>query len=79
MKNTGQCSKFDQHIIDTAHEYDTKEKQWESCIYRKKIQMLNIYERFYIHKATKQDQQVNDTYMEVHNPIYVIMLTTYTT
>jgi hypothetical protein len=77
IKNSGQNSRFDQHILDTGHEYETIEKTMKILHIEKKGQMLDTYERFHIYEISKQNLQLNDNYAEIYNPIYNTIISTY--
>jgi hypothetical protein len=44
----------------------------------KKLPKLNTLERFHIYKETKGVLQMNDTFTEAHNPIFDVLIKTYT-
>jgi hypothetical protein len=77
IRNNGQNSKFDQHILDTRHEYETIEKTIKILHIKKKGQMLDTYERFHIYEISKQDLQLYNNYMEICNPIYNTIISAY--
>jgi hypothetical protein len=43
----------------------------------KKGPLLDTHERFHIYEITKQKMQLNDNFMDIHNPIYDEIITTY--
>jgi hypothetical protein len=79
IKNNGQHSKFSQHVIETEHEYDIKERSMNILHIEKKGQILDTYERFHIYETSKQNKQLNDTLTETYNPIYDVILTRFPT
>jgi hypothetical protein len=42
----------------------------------KKGKYINKLEKFYIYKTTKQNLQLNDTYTDIHNPIFDTLIKT---
>jgi hypothetical protein len=72
IKNIGQNSKFTQHILNTAHEYETRGKTMTILNVKKKGKMLKTDEKFYI----KQNTQLNDNLTEIYNPIYNLIIAT---
>jgi hypothetical protein len=69
IKNNGQNSKFAQHVLDTAHEYETMEKAKKIVHIEKKGQVLDTYERFHMFEISKQNIHLNDNFAETYNPI----------
>jgi hypothetical protein len=39
----------------------------------KKGQLMNTWERFHIHRLSRDDLQLNDTYTDTHNPIFTLI------
>jgi hypothetical protein len=67
-------SKFAQHVLDTQHTYDTIEKTMDILHIERKGPQLNTSERFYKHSLSAQKFQMNDTYIDIHNPIFNIII-----
>jgi hypothetical protein len=79
IRTNRQNSKFAQHILDTGYEYDTLEQTMKILHVEKKGPKLNTLERFYIDDITKKDLQMNDTFTDIHNPIFdTLVKNTYT-
>jgi hypothetical protein len=49
----------------------TMEKTMKILHIEKKSQILNTYERFHIYKIGKQNMQLNDTFTETYNHMYI--------
>jgi hypothetical protein len=43
----------------------------------KKGHLLNTLERFHIYSVSKQKLQMNDTFSDIHNPIFGLIINTY--
>jgi hypothetical protein len=67
-------SKFAQHMLDTQDTYDTIEKTMDIFHFGRNSPHLNALERFYIHNLSAQKLQMNDTYTDIHNPIFNLIL-----
>jgi hypothetical protein len=39
--------------------------------------LLGTYKKFHIYEITRQKVQLNDSYTDVHNPIYNVITATY--
>jgi hypothetical protein len=70
-------SKFAQHILDTGQTYNTIDQTMEILHIEKKGHKLNTLERFVIYTLTKKSRQLNDTYTMMNNPIFDILMKTY--
>jgi hypothetical protein len=64
--NTGYAN----HILNTGHAYGPITDTMEIITTGKKGKHLNTLERYYIYKTNKENIQMNDTYIETHNPIF---------
>jgi hypothetical protein len=45
--------------------------------YAKKCQLLNTLEWFHIYNLSKHKQQMNDTFADIHDPIFVLIINTH--
>jgi hypothetical protein len=72
IQTNGKSSKFAQHILNTTHNYDTKEKTMKILHVERKGQMLDTLENYYIYTITRQGLQMNETSTStyMYNPIY---------
>jgi hypothetical protein len=70
-------SKFAKHILDTGHSYNTIDQTMEILHIEKKGHKLNTLERFEIYTLTKKSMQLNDTHTVTNNPIFDILIKTY--
>jgi hypothetical protein len=63
--NTG----YSNHILNTRHTYRTITDTME-IITGRKGRYLNTLERYYIYEIYKNNFHMNDTNIDVHNPIF---------
>jgi hypothetical protein len=75
MKTNGHRSKFDQHILDTAHNHDTIEQTMEIPYIERKGKVLNALESYHIYRLTTQKLQMNEALTDTYNPIYILIKT----
>jgi hypothetical protein len=64
--NTG----YTNHILNTGHTYGTITDTMEIMETERKGKHLNMLERYHIYKASKNKIQMNDTNIDVYNPIF---------
>jgi hypothetical protein len=64
--NTG----YENHILNTGHAYGTITDTMEIMKTERKGRHLNTLERYYIYKASKDKIQMNDTNIDIYNPIF---------
>jgi hypothetical protein len=76
-KSNKQHSKFASHILDSGHSYNTMDQTLEVLHIEKKGLKLNTLGRFYIYDLTKKGLQLNDTFSDMCNPIFDILVKTY--
>jgi hypothetical protein len=69
-----QHSKFALHILNTGHSYNTIDQTLKVLHVEKKGLKLNTLERFYIYDLTKRGLQLNDTFTDIYNPIFNILV-----
>jgi hypothetical protein len=70
IRTNKQNSKFAQHILETQHNYDPTDQSMQVLHIEKKSPKLNKLERFYIYDLAKRGLQMNDTFADIHNPIF---------
>jgi hypothetical protein len=68
-------SKYAQHILETGHTYGTIENTLHILHCEKKGPLMNTSEQFHIHRLTKDNLQLNDTYTDTYNPIFDLITT----
>jgi hypothetical protein len=78
IRTNKQNSKYAQHILETRHNYDTMDQIMKILHIEKKGPKLNTLERFHIYKMTKKGLQMNDTFTDIHNPIFDVLIKTHT-
>jgi hypothetical protein len=66
-----------QHILDTQHAYGTIEDTLDILHIEKKGPLKNTLERFHIYKLSQENMQLNDTYTDIHNPIFNLITNYY--
>jgi hypothetical protein len=74
IRTNKQNSKFAQHILETGHTYNMMDQTMEVLHIEKKGHKLNTLERLYIYDLTKKGLQMNDTFTDMHNPIFHIQI-----
>jgi hypothetical protein len=72
--NKQQHSKFAQHILETTHTYDTTDRTMKILHIEKKGQKLKTSYTRKIYDATKKSLQLNDTFTDIHNPIFEVLI-----
>jgi hypothetical protein len=78
IRTNKQNSKFAQHILETRHNCDTMDQIMNILHIEKKGPKLNTLERYRIYEMTKRSLQMNDTFMDMHNPIFDVLIKTHT-
>jgi hypothetical protein len=67
--------KHDNHVTLLATIYSRAIEDTLSILHReKKCILLNTLEQFHIHKLTKENLQLNDTYTDTYNPIFDLII-----
>jgi hypothetical protein len=59
------------------HNYDTMDQIMKILHIEKKGPKLNTLERYHIYEMTKRGLQMNDTFMDMHNPIFDVLIKTH--
>jgi hypothetical protein len=72
--NTG----FANHILNTVHTYRTITDTMEIMKTERKGSYLNTFERYYIYENSKDNLHMNDTNIDIHNPIFKALHRIYT-
>jgi hypothetical protein len=67
-------SRYAQHILETGHAYGTIEDTLSILHRERKGVLMNTLEQFHIHKLTKENLQLNDTYTDTYNPIFDLII-----
>jgi hypothetical protein len=70
-------SRYAQHILETGHTYGTIEDTLNILHFEKKGPLINTLKQFHIHKLSKDNLQLNDTYTDTYNPIFNLIITHY--
>jgi hypothetical protein len=61
-------TKYAEHILDTQHTYAPITDTMDILHIEKKGRLMNTWEKFYIHKLSKNNLQLNGTYTDMNNP-----------
>jgi hypothetical protein len=72
--NTGYAN----HILNTGHTYGIITHTMEIIKTEKKRRYLNTLERYHIYKIGKDNLHMNDTNIDIHNPIFKALHKIYT-
>jgi hypothetical protein len=72
--NKQQHSKFVQYILEITHTYDTIDRTMKVLHIEKKEQKLNTLEKYHIYNTTKKGPQLNDTFTNMDNPIFDVLI-----
>jgi hypothetical protein len=72
--NKQQHSKFVQHILETTHTYDTINRTMKILHIEMMGQKINTLEKYHIYNTTKKGLQLNDTFTDIHNPIFDVLI-----
>jgi hypothetical protein len=59
--------------LDTGHTYRSVINTMKVLKMQRKGKHLNTLERYYIYEMRKDGLQMNDTYIDTHNPIFEII------
>jgi hypothetical protein len=77
IRTNKQNSKYAQHILETGHNNDTMDQIMTVLQVEKKGQKLNTLGRFHVYEMTRKSLQMNDTFTDIHNPIFYILIKTH--
>jgi hypothetical protein len=67
-------SKYALHMLQFSHEYGTIENTLEILKVVNKGKLLDVLERFYIYKANRKKQIMNEQYVVDHNVLFEMLL-----
>jgi hypothetical protein len=77
IRTNNLTSRYAQHILETGHAYGKIEDTLDILNRENKGPLMNTWERFHIHRLTKDNMQLNDAYTDTRNPIFDLILTHY--
>jgi hypothetical protein len=77
IRTNNMTSRYAQHILETGHAYGKIEDTLDILNRENKGPLMNTWERFHIHRLTKDNMQLNDAYTDTRNPIFDLILTHY--
>jgi hypothetical protein len=78
IRNINNNSGYSNHILNTGHTYGTINDTMDIIRNGKKRKHLNTLEKYYIHKISKNNLHMNDTYNDTYNPIFETLHDLYT-
>jgi hypothetical protein len=67
------CSGYSNHILNAGYAYGTITDTMDIIKTARKRKHLNTLEKYYIYKLSKNKQNMNDTHVDTHNPIFEIL------
>jgi hypothetical protein len=67
-------SKYALHMLQFSHEYGTIENTMDVLKVENKGKLLDVLERFYIYKANRRKQSMNEQYITDRNVLFEILL-----
>jgi hypothetical protein len=70
IRNNNSNSGYSNHILNTGHTYGTITDTMELVKIGKKGRHLNTVEKCHIYRISKDNLHMNDTYTDIHNPIF---------
>jgi hypothetical protein len=73
IRNNIGNSGYSNHILDTGHTYGTTADTMEIIRTGRKGRHLNTLEKCHIHRISKNNLHMNDTYVDTHTPIFEIL------
>jgi hypothetical protein len=76
--NNNNNSRYSNHILNTGHTCGTINDTMDIIRKGKKGKHLNTLEKYYIHKISKSNLHMNDTYNDTNNPIFETLHDVYT-
>jgi hypothetical protein len=60
-------------MLNTGHAYGSMTNTMKVLKTEKKGKHLNTLEKYHIYKTSKEGLQMNDTYINIHNPIFEVI------
>jgi hypothetical protein len=73
IRNNNSNSDYSSHILNTGHRYGSITDTMDIISTGMKGRYLNTLEKYHIYKISKNNLYMNDTHIEVHNPIFQII------
>jgi hypothetical protein len=64
---------YSKHILNTGHTYGCITNTMKVLKTERKGKHLNTLERYYMYKMSRDRLQMNDAYVDTHNPIFKII------
>jgi hypothetical protein len=74
IRNNNGNSGYSNHMLNTRHSYGSMTDTMEVVKTERKGRHLNTLKKYYIYKTRKQKLQMNDACVDIHNPIFEVML-----
>jgi hypothetical protein len=73
IRSNNSTSKYAQHILESQHTCGPITDTTEILHLDKKGQLMNTWERYHIHRLSKDGLRLNDTYADTYNPIFRLL------
>jgi len=70
FKHSNNKSTFAEHVVKEGHSFGPMNEIMKIVHYEKKGKMLDTFEKYYIYKEAKSDNQLNDRLAIQNNPIF---------
>jgi hypothetical protein len=70
IRSNNSNSGYSNHILNTGHTYGTMTDTTDIRTMERKGNHLNTLERYHIYKSSKENLHMNDTYVDIRNPIF---------
>jgi hypothetical protein len=70
IRKNSSNSGYSNHILNTGHTYGTITDTMEIVKTGKKGRHLNTLEKYHIYRISEDNLHMNDTYIDIHNPIF---------
>jgi hypothetical protein len=66
-------SEYSNHMLNAGHTYGSITNTTKILKTEKKGEHLNTLEKYHIYMTSKNGLQMNDTYIDTHNPIFEVI------
>jgi hypothetical protein len=73
IRSKNSNSGYSNHMLNTEHTYGSIADTMKVLKTEKKGKHLNTLEKYHIYKTSKEGLQMNDTYIDTHNPIFEVI------
>jgi hypothetical protein len=73
IRSNNSNSGYANHMLNTGHTYGSIADTMTVLKAEKKGKHLNTLDKYHIYKTIKEELQMNDTYIDTHNPIFEVI------